>query len=382
MFLAMVIIGGCFLASFAYASFPSPRGMTIPRLTVSSSIMMPIDDIVLGSSSLVDVGAFVFTSGSPLTVRTLTFVNCIVETTDTDGDCADAGETPGSDAAITGLRLVYTRSDGAHVTASVGLIDGVAYFTGLDMSVSPYATTATLLVDTDAVSATGSSSGDQFQLNLVADSTHAFSAYSSVTGKSMTESDLRFYIPGATMTLRETQPTFSLSASSPSGLAVPGFAEVLRFSVAADPHGDVGLHSLLFKVTAIGSEWNTCAAFADEDAWDLYEYADTFSLVEDIAFYNEDGTRCSADPSAVLGYVKITLIDDLFLLAGERTIFSLDADTSSAAVDDMLRIDIAKQEQAEEIGLRTSVAWTDDDVLVNDASHLPGLTLRGKTLFY
>jgi hypothetical protein len=177
-----------------------------------------------------------------------------------------------------------------------------------------------------------------------------------------------------TFVVRETKPTVTLSSLSPSGSAVVGRSEVLRFNVAASDNEDVVLSRMTFKINATDisgdgtDDWANCdnAADAGEMApqdFDIYNLTDdqttttldldsdsdqNDSLTEMAAgtdspwtLLKTTGAICDATEADV-GFVHLRLPTTETIPQGLTKTFALYLDTTGAgaSVDDSIRLDI------------------------------------------
>ena len=136
-------------------------------------------------------------------------------------------------------------------------------------------------------------------------------------------------------------PTITLASGSPSGAAIPGFSEVLRFNVTVPSCGDFVVQGVQLRVATIdnaGSGWNT-SQWLNAFEWRLYDLLD---LSQDIPAghwtLNADGGL--ATPEDVVEQVH--LYPDIEIGAGQTKTFSVKVDTSraSASQDDGIRVDV------------------------------------------
>lgn len=147
--------------------------------------------------------------------------------------------------------------------------------------------------------------------------------------------------------IRETIPTVTLNASTPSGSGfVPGDQEVLRFNIAASSNEDVILEQILFDVATsdgAGSDWNFCDD--DEDsggrspaAFDFYNLSEqgtsqALDVDGDWTFFTNDGTECTEDTDEI-DYALLALTDVETVPAGSTYTYSLYFDSSGASSSD------------------------------------------------
>jgi len=181
----------------------------------------------------------------------------------------------------------------------------------------------------------------------------------------------------ASFVVRETKPTVTLSSLSPSGSAVVGRSEVLRFNIAASSNEDVVLSKFTFKMSATDNggdgdlDWNTCdtdnpAGPIDLSDFDLYNLTDdgtttTLDLsatdthnAATVAGMNgaasspwtlltTTGVVCTTtDDIQDVGFVHLKLPTTEIVPAGLTKTFALyfDSTGASASTDDSVRFDI------------------------------------------
>lgn len=350
-------------------------------LEVSIAHSTPPSTILLGDSPDIVVAIYHITNRSTevLDVQSLTFANCLTDVVETG--CS----APGGDVAVAALRLSWTR--GAATVRSVprSFNSGVARFeSALLWSLEPgEGLDLRVLVDLNAVEVSGVPSGTRFQVNLV--------GYRAVSAESGAETnELSHPVMGVAnpFVVRKTKPTITLASGSPSGASVPGFGEVLRFNVAADARGFVGVSSLTFHVSSsdnVGSGWNSCSSLGRTDAWSLRKFFNDSSseLAGGMEFYSTSGEPCDTGPSATLGYVVLHL-DAVEVSAGDTVTFALRGDTigASSSADDFIRIDIPSQDQVDAYGL-SPIRW-DDDVWASrvDGWFIRDLPVNDRWLFF
>lgn len=156
-----------------------------------------------------------------------------------------------------------------------------------------------------------------------------------------------------TFVVRETAPTITVSASTPSGSGFsPIDQEVLRFNVAANANEDVVLRGILFSLATSdngSSSWNVCDGGGTGEItaadFDLYKTSDLGTKLDDDAEWTlltDDATVCTADTD-VVHYAQLvfdTTAEQRTILAGTTTTYSLyfDANGASSADDDTVQV--------------------------------------------
>ncbi|MBU0646238.1 hypothetical protein KJ611_02025 [Patescibacteria group bacterium] len=369
-------------------------------LMVSLDGSTPTSTIVLGSSTGVTVSLFKFeATDEPFTVQKLTLLNCI----DYNGD--DLCDTFGEDSAIASAQISYKDSAGVDKSKTAYFSGGRAAYSSLDFYVPTTGSrTLAVTVNTNTVSSTGATSGDEFGLALSSDEAEAvtveFEAVGASSGERLTAADLEANTctlnacEGAPMTIRKTKPTISLAAGSPSGAGIPGMDEVFRFNVSADSRGYVALNQIAFKVVATDADnsFNACGSFDDASLWDFYDAADSSTLIDDDGdwiFVDEAGDdACGTGvyvDYAILDFTGDTTMGPVEIGAGSTNTYVLEVDTNGAgaADDDAIRIEIRTEDTTFAATGYSAVLWDDDaeadDV---DGSYLKNLPVRGGTIQY
>lgn len=346
-------------------------------LTIESDGSTPKSTLLLGNSTGLHVATYKFSaSNENFRVKELTLRNCVTLAHDTDDDCADSGETAGSDNVSSLVKLEYQDQAGVTKTKTGFLAGNRVDFTDLTFFVNTSGThQVKVYIDTNSVSSTTATSGAALQLNLSYEEGGTSSRFDAVGLSSGTSIALATqddgggalgandgYHLGKKMILRKTKPLISLANGSPSGAGVPGLSEVFRFNVAADSRGTVEFKEVTFKVTSTdnsGNNWNQCDTdaadavnLADATEWEFYDAADPGTKLDDAtdwAFYGSDGTTCNTT-ARDLGYVLLNFEGSSTtgteeIGAGEVRTYVLRVETTfaSAANDDSIRIDIPDQ---------------------------------------
>lgn len=361
--------------------------------------------IILGSSTGVAMAKYKFDAeDEAFLVKKLTLRNCVIPTgtADADGDCADVGETLGSDDVAATVKISYQNQAGSTVTKSGFLSGGSVTFSSLDFYVPVDSTRVlSVIVDTGVVSSTGAASGSQMSLNFDAETSGAsvFEAVGSGSGETLTEADVDTYVVANEMTIRKTKPTISLASGSPSGAAVPGLSEIFRFNVAADSRGSVTLSEILFKLTSTDNAgtptlWNDCGTGTRDaaTAWEFYDIDDPSEKLDDATdwtFLDNAGGACAG--TDVLTYVELNMETDAThpaeeIGAGETKTYVVrfDSTGASSANDDSIRLDIP--DETETAGLGTAndaIEWDDDVEALNiDGTLIKNLPVTGGSLVF
>lgn len=373
---------------------------TAGTMTITASGSTPNDGIILGASTGVEVSKFKFAAtNQSFVVNSFSLQNCIAydadevlpcDGVDTDADLV--AETSGTDAVASAVVISYTDSTGAAATDTGYLSSGVVTFDNLDLLVSADTnTTVTVTVDTNSVSTSGgATSGNQLGLIFIDDE---FDADGVGASNSLDDGDVADVAEDiGVMTLRKTQPTFSLASGSPSGSA--GMAEALRFNVAVDSRGYVTLDQIMFKVDAYDSAnsgWSDCDAgdLGADASWELYDYSDSSTKldVNGWSFVESDGSACEADDELAYAILDFDTADEgsQEIGAGDTVTYVLKIDKTNAAspVDnDNLTIEIP--DESETSGLATAqdaIQWEDDSAVAEiDGTNVDDLPVSGTTI--
>lgn len=340
-----------------------------PDLLINLSENTPEGRILLGETNSNVVGIYDATAvGSDFSVDQLTFQLF-----------ADVGGTTeqAPPSAVVGVQLVV---DGTvWMTSTVGG-DGSVHFYELDyVLLDGESTQFKIEIDLGRVPE-DVASGDLIGFYL-----SGFSRTDLESGYVQTEewflSDDNF---GGTFTIRKTKPTFYLASGSPLGSTIPSYGEVLRFNVAADARGFVGLEEVVFQVTSSDnaeSGWNSCESFGTDLNWHLVDITDpSLNLEQGFAFYSALGEPCYDHPNDPLGFVVMSLSEEIS--AGETKTYSLRADTygASSVFNDLLRTDITR---GADNALGRDILWSDDNYADGiDGELIRNLPVVGGTLVF
>ena len=178
-------------------------------------------------------------------------------------------------------------------------------------------------------------------------------------------------------------PTISLHASTPSGAAVPGLNEVLRFNVSAPATGNIELLQIPFSVITTdnaATDWNHCgnangtASFADASRFVIYD--DSFSPVDmGWTFNRAGGLNCISQVQYVAEDMTDVIANVLSTVnAGTTATYMVYANTTgaSSSMDDAIRFDIDDE---------ASFIWSDGSSF-NDGVGVDYLPITGGTQVY
>ncbi|MFZ2681937.1 MAG: hypothetical protein WAZ14_02495 [Patescibacteria group bacterium] len=420
-----------------------PNGATAPNnqvtladsgtLAVTAASGTPSADFVLTSSTANEVATYRFTAtNEAFEIQTLTFSEEQAE-----DDLASADST-GYANNISLVTITYPKADGSTGTKSVAMSGNEAKFSALDMYVA-VGTPADVSVKvsvplTDRDAGGSATSNEKVRMGLFVDTTNDdnFKAVGAGSGATLDDDDQGAVGNDAvgtdgihTFVVRETKPTVTLSSLSPSGSAVVGRSEVLRFNIAASSNEDVVLSRFTFKMNATDNvntgtnDWNACdnAADAGEMApqdFDIYNLTDdgtttTLDLDSDTdqndtlaemsggtdspwTLLKATGAICNSTEADV-GFVHLVLPTTEIVPKGVTKTFAIYLDTTgaSAAQDDSIRLDIpsdpitgtfvdsttdsnvaALAATATTLGVDSSAVFAIGDVIVLDADGAGG----------
>lgn len=349
-------------------------------LAVTAGSGTPSADFVLTSSSDNSVGVYRFTAtNEAFNIETLTFSE---EQAEDDGASADATTYANNISLVT---ISYPKADGSTGSKSVTMSGNEAKFSALDMYVAvgtPGDVTVKVSVPlTDRDAGGSATSGEKIRMGLFSDSTNDdnFKAVGVGSGVTLDDDDqaaLGDDVVGTdgihTFVVKESKPTVSVSSLSPSGSAVPGRLEVLRFNVAAASNEDVVMSRMIFKVNTKDSagdgtdDWANCdnAADAGEMApqdFDIYNLTDdgttttldadsdsdqNDSLAEMMAgtdspwtLLKTTGAICDSTEADV-GFVAFRFPTTEVIPKGVTKTFAVYVDVSDAVDTDSIRLDI------------------------------------------
>ncbi len=256
---------------------------------------------------------------------------------------------------VTKATLEYKNSQNASVTVEAPIsTDGKAVFTNLDLFVPKYDDSVFVvrldIAESEYYNGGTARSNDRVQIAL-GETSGDFVVKNVQTGVEKTKFARREYIKTGPFFVRLTEPTFSVSASSPSGSAVVGVNEALRFNVTASAGGDVEIDQLIFKVNTTDnarSGWNRCdnSKLAPSD-FSLYRSVNLITSMEtsDSEWELLDYNLSKCDATEALGYIKLQLASPMVVAEGATQTYLLYMDTNGAstAQDDALRIDLAHE---------------------------------------
>lgn len=365
-------------------------------LTVAKATDAPVATIVLGNRDGISVAKYKFTAtNEAFVVNQLEFVNSVGTT---------------YDRAVENITVSYINSDGITETKTGSLSNAIADFGNLDIYVpTTESREMTVTVDTSAVSTTGATSGDTFDLDLdmLADTMQAVGEGSGTTVYSDTGTGINggaaTDLDGSVMTLYKTKPTISLASSTPSGAVYAGSNDVFHFTISADSGGYVTLNEVSFALasTDVGAtNWNVCDTTGgttgiDEPDLGLYDVADLSTALDidaDWTLYDSsDGSVCTEDTDDV-DYIVALLTTPDTIAAGTSVTYALYINVNStganAANDDTLRVSLETNATtatgtSASAGTDGTIDWEDDSATTElYASLIKTLPINGNALTF
>lgn len=361
----------------ATGNFDASVGITVTEngsLAESAGSSTPSSDFVLTSSTDVHIATYTFlATNESFEIQTLTFSEEAGED-GTNGATAGTAVTTNSNETtytnnISKVKIEYPKADGSTGTTSVSMSGNEAKFSGLNLFVDE-ASTASVKVyvstpATDRTSGGYATSNERLRLGLFIDATNLdnFKAVGLSSGTTLNETTGSIAAIGddladgiGTFVVRETKPTVTASASTPSGTGfVPGDREVFRFNVAANTNEDVVVEEIIFKVASTdnaASDWNFCdtndsgTGDIDEPDFDLYNLSTTGTTTAvdvdaDWSILTTDATVCT-DSTDEAAYAHLDLTTPQVVPAGTTYTYALyfDSTGASSANDDSIQFSI------------------------------------------
>lgn len=370
----------------------SAAAMKIP-IVISRASTSPTPTILLSGEANATVSVFRLTNKSShaIEVQDMTFDDCAAGR-DTDGDCADSGEYPGNGLSVASTTIEYLDASGATRLSTVagGTTSGgwSALFSGESLYLPALGTAdVTVLISVNALASAGVASGQVVQMNMDAASPYAFSAVDLVSGVTYSEANVAMTAMGSPMVLRYSKPTVILSSVSPSGAAIPGNSEALRFHVSAASSGDLKINGLTFAVSAAdnaGSNWNSCALLGSTGKWGVTNLTeDPTTILRPSTFLDTAGAPC-ASSSGDVGYVVFTLpTGSQDLSAGTTHSYKVTADTTGASAlqNDTLQLSLPAQSSFRgATGHLRAIDWSDLSAVHLSGTNVKNLPVAGGTL--
>lgn len=345
----------------------------LPDLNVRVATNTPEPRVLLPSMQGVRVTTYetVAGLGTNYLLQELVFENCLAR--DEEGACAQYGD----DTAIGHIVLTYTdpRDHVEHRRSGL-LTNGRVTFNGLAGLLAPALVVNQFTLSVDTSPRFQVRSGQQFRLQLV-----EYRAVHTRTAQVATHEDFPPQGEPATHTVYLTRPTVTLAVGTPSGSAVPGLIETLRFNVSADGRGELYVRRITFRLFSTDnadSGWNGCRNLADPTKWRLRDDFDP--IVTTIVFATEDGGPCGNTPEPV-AYAIVTMLVEV--PAGATETFHLRVDTTGASSrdNDVIRVDIPSESQLVN-QVFPAFEWEDANGDILDGSEIRNLPVQGGTLVF
>ncbi|MCH8049300.1 hypothetical protein IH979_01145, partial [Patescibacteria group bacterium] len=287
----------------------------------------------------------------------------------TEEEAEDDGNGTDSNAYannISKVTISFPMSDGTTGSASGALtgnertFEAIDFFIGKDDHAEVTTSVDVSVSDRSGGSAT---SNEEIRMGLSVDTSldDQFRARGQSSGETLDDDDVTVSTANDGMDVfpvRETRPTISLSASSPSGSGfVPGDQEVFRFNIAVHSNEDFVLEEVLFKLSSTdnsASSWNLCdqggvgageIAESDFDLYNLSTTGTTTALDEDAdwTLLTSDATECT-DSTDLTSHALLELGtgDEETIPAGATHTLALyfDSTGASSADDDSVQFEI------------------------------------------
>ena len=349
---------------FAAGTFISITGNG--SLSVAVDASTPSADFVITNSTDNEVAVFEFSAtNEDFEITTFTL---------SEEQAEDDTGTTDSTAYTNNISLVtieYPKSDGSTGTKTASMSGNEARFTMTSGSGIYVEAGDTALVTayvnvpaSDRKTGGSATSNEKVMLDVFLDITNDdnFKAVGQGSGTSLDDDDLTATSSDPnTFVVRQTQPTVTLHASSPSGTGkVPGDQEVFRFTVAASSNKAVVLNNLIWKIASTdnaSTNWNQCdtdnsgsgaqsasAADVDTTDFDLYNLSKegTSTAIDansDWTILKATGAACDAT-AADVGFVKVALTTPEVVPAGSSYTYALYMDTTAASAsnDDSVQL--------------------------------------------
>ncbi|MDA0207935.1 MAG: hypothetical protein O3B64_00805 [bacterium] len=289
------------------------------------------------------------------------------------------------------VRLDYPTEDGAGATAYANIVGSEVEFTGIDGFVEFGASSSLFSVYVD-VPGTDRVSGDATSNERVSmafdvdgsadDQFRAVGQGSSVVKNDDDESDIT---NAATFVVKETYPTVALSATSPSGAAVPSDLAVLKFNVTAHSNEGVVIDELIFTMSATDNagtptKWINCDGDANDvqaSSFDFYQNAGTLTKLDasdaEWTLLASDGDTCDVTADTGAGepvkFVRLDLATPEVVPAGTTATYELhfNAAGASSSSDDSIQFGLAEDPIVAEASFLAG-SDLDDVTAVTDAT--------------
>ena len=248
----------------------SPNGGTFPKvyitvrnngiLTFRNVDGVPEQEIVVAGASKYIAGYTIEAQYEDIKINRLAFKNPY----NFSDDCIDYVKMNYSASGISGSKQAFVSGS-------------VAEYSGLNLIIPKGSKANISLTLFTKTIAQGCDSGDQLAFNL--DLSEGFEAWGISSLDVFDEARINNseYVNNTTtandyIVMRKTEPIISFNVANPSGDAIRGMTEMLRFDIKADSGGEVKIKKLVFKINAS----------------DIGEFGDDSDLLEWLADINGD----------------------------------------------------------------------------------------------
>lgn len=388
----MVMIAMTLATSTAALVSTTTQSHAAPRnaLTLSAADALA-DDVLLPNQTDIVIERFLLRAGrEDMTIDTLSFQNCVTGSArDYDGDCADTGETAGTDAAIAEITLLY--NDGMYDRATRGsLSDGRVTFTDLALTLPTGGETPVALrITTGSIDDVTVASGAQFQMNLNA-ITAPFHGVVVSSGTEVLETHVQKNVVGSPRTLRQTLTTLALSSASPQGPIEDDWSEAFRVNISASSTGDAAVDGLTLVLDVTnngGSNWHTCPFLgANTEHFALVDPATGITTPATWELYDESGVACASSEQAV-GYLHVTFDTPLAITADTTATLALflNATYANTTYHDLLQVSIPAEDDLADLPVELhAITWSDGTTSGTDldGSDVASLPVTGNILVF
>lgn len=295
---------------------------------------------------------------------------------------ADAGTTSNAYSDnISSLTIAYTNSAGESVekSASVTGADATARFTNIDLLVDQYSDERVYVyADTQnhARKSGGADSNDRLRIEFLAT---GFDGEGADSSAAFAAADVSTTTNAPMFVVREAAPTIELNALSPSGTGyVAGTNDVLIFDVTASGDEDIVIDHLVLDVDTSDVDsgtWMYCDLAGSKIVAADFELSDESEALDDYytaTLLASDGLGCDTSAGSNAGekveFVKFSFGTEYVIPAGSSEQFTLSMDTSGAAANDSVQVNIPSD-------LWVNSTWADASVNVGTAAAYNATTL-------
>ncbi len=355
-------------------------------ITAAASSSTPSADILVTGTNDNYVGEFNFTAATENFLIDKLVVN---EEAATDDGLSSASAYANN---ISKVKITYTGSDNTMKTHEAVMSGRAATFTGLSLLAKTgqnnYVKVYVNVPSHERNTGGSATSNEEIEVGLSSTSGdfNAVGIDSGVTDVAANASETN-----KVFLVKETKPTLTTSASTPSGTKVPGDIEVLRFNVAAHSNEDVVLNELVFKMNASDNngegstdnqpDWNECDSDVTDGTYgiatldlDLYNLSEEgtgtpLDVNADWSLLSVAGAACTTTQADV-GFIHLTLTTAELVPAGSTYTYALyfDASGAAAANDDVVQFEIPTDPAYSSYVLGGANALDEADVAITDTT--------------